>query len=347
MEEMVPIVRLFKREKTWYIDYTVNGKRKREPVSKDKKRAQLIAATKQSNLDKEKYGLPLDTVEASIQDLISSFINSKRNRVRTATMNRYQEYLDHFVKFMSDSFPSKSLIHEVKSIHIDECLQSFLDNGGAPKTANEELALLKQLFRYAKNNNHILVNPTDTIRKFQVEPATAVAFYSEQEMNLILENSPQPWRDIYEFLYLTGLRNGELINLTWDNVDLENEQITIQSGGSWETKTNKFRIVPLNKRAIEILKHLPRSSNHDYAFTDQKSQKISEGQPYKKLKRVLGQLDLEGNIHKIRHTFASHLVMKGEPLYNVSKLLGHTSIDMTQKYAHLAPESLRKTVDKL
>ena len=347
MEEMVPTVRLYKRGKTWYTDYTVNGKRKREPVSKDKKRAQLIAATKQSNLHKEKYGLPLDIVEASIQNLISSFLNAKRNRVRTTTMNRYQEYLDHFAKFMSDNFASKSLAHEVRSIHIDECLQSFLDNGGAPKTANEELALSKQLFRYAKDNNHILVNPTDTIRKFPVEPATAVAFYSEQEMNLILENSPQPWRDIYEFLYLTGLRNGELINLTWDNVDLENGQITIQSSGRWKTKTEGFRIIPMHQKAIEILNRCPQHSGQNYVFTNQRRQKIPDGQPYKVLAKVLRKLGIEGNIHRFRHTFASHLVMKGEPLYNVSKLLGHTNIDMTQKYAHLAPESLRKTVDKL
>lgn len=344
---MVPTVRLYKRGKTWYTDYAVNGKRKREPVSKDKKRAQLIAATKQSNLDKEKYGLPLDIVEVSTQDLISGFLNSKRNRVRTSTMNRYQEYLDHFTKFMIDNFPSKSLIHEVRSIHINECLQSFLDNEGAPQTANEELVLLKQLFRYAKDNNHILVNPTDTIRKFQVEPATAVAFYSEQEMNLILENSPQPWCDIYEFFYLTGLRNGELINLTWDNVDLENEQITIQSSGRWKTKTGEPRIIPMHEKVIEILKRCPQHSGQNYVFTNQRRQKIPDGQPYKVLAKVLQKLGIEGNIHRFRHTFASHLVMKGEPLYSVSKLLGHTSINVTQKYAHLAQESLKRTVDKL
>ncbi len=340
-------VRLYKRGKSWHIDYAINGKRKRKSVSKDKKTALVIAATIQSNLDKGKYGLPLDIVEADFQDLIANFVNSKKNRVRAATLKRYKEYIANFQSFMSDNFPAKTLCHEIKDIHIEECLQSFLENGSARKTANEELALLKQLFRFAKNNNHILVNPTDTIRKFPEEPATTVAYYDESQMNSILENSPQTWHNIFEFFYLTGLRNGELVNLTWKNVDLKNGQIIVQSSEGWNTKTGSSRLIPLNKRAIEILKHLPRSSTHDFVFTDQKGKKLSDGQPYKKLKKVLEKLKLEGNIHKLRHTFASHLVMKGEPLYNVSKLLGHTSIDMTQKYAHLAPESLRKTVEKL
>lgn len=343
----MPTVRFYRRGKNWYIDYVANGKRIRKSVSKDKKRGQLIAATIQSNLDKEKYGLPLDIVEADFQDIVASLLHSKRNRVRPTTLKRYTEYMTHFQSFMSQHFPAKTLCHEIKSIHIEECLQSFLDNGGARKTANEELALLKQLFSYAKNNNHILVNPAANIRKFPEEQASTVTFFRKKEMDLILKNSLQPWRDIYEFLYRTGLRIGELVNLTWKNVDLENKQITIKSGDNWKPKTGNSEPSPLHKRAIEILKNLPRSSNHDYVFTDQKGQKISDGQPYKKLKRVLGQLGLEGNIHKLRHTFASHLVMKGEPLFSVSKLLRHKDIKTTQKYAHLAPESLRKTIDKL
>lgn len=75
--------------------------------------------------------------------------------------------------------------------------------------------------------------------------------------------------------------------------------------------------------------------------------KIHRDKIYRCLQSALKKIGLQGNVHKFRHTFASHLVMKGVGIETVSKLLGHSSIEMTMKYAHLAPDHLRKAVDLL
>jgi site-specific recombinase XerD len=343
----MPIVRPYQRGKSWYIDYTLNGKRERKKIANDRKTATVIAAQIQNNLDKGQYGIPPDLTEISIGNLATEFLNTKRNRVAEATLKRYGQYFDYFTNFIESNFPSNSHVHQIREVYVEECIQSIREKGGSPKTANETLSIIKAMFDYAIKHYYASLNPAKDIPKFPDAPATAVEYFSDDEMTQILEDSPERWRDIFEFFYLTGLRNAELINLTWSDVDSENNQIKIRSKSHWKTKTRNVRYIPLNEKAVEILKRCQRYDGHDFVFTTRKGTKISDEYPRKVLQKVLERLGLEGHIHKLRHTFASHLVMKGEPLYNVSKLLGHTSIDMTQQYAHLAQESLKKTVDKL
>jgi site-specific recombinase XerD len=343
----VSIVSIFSRGRSWGVRYTENGKSIRKIVGRDRRDAIKVAASIQQRLNLGKFGMKPDVIEISIRDLVTSFLNTKRNKITENSFKRYKQYLLRLVAFIEKNFPSLSMCHLVREVHIEECLQSMRDGGGSAKSANELLSLSKQMFNFAIRRGHCQENPAEHIGRYQAPPKRMVEYYTEKEMIAIIENSPQTWKDVFEFFYLTGIRNGELINLTWNNADIENRQITIQSNTSWRTKTGNVRVLPLNDKAVEILKRCKPSEKHNYVFVDEKGEQITRQHPRKILKRVIKRLGIVGDIHKIRHTFASHLVMKGEPLYNVSKLLGHTSIAMTEKYAHLAPEALRKSVDRL
>ena len=206
-------VRLYKRGNHWYVDYAVNGKRIRKSVSTNKQRASLIAATIQSNLEKEKYGLPLDIMEIPLRDLAAEFMHSKKNRIAPKTFTRYNEYLNHFITFIEDNFPASTECHQVREVYVEECLDSIIEGWGATKTANNELAVIKQFYSFAVKKRYTLINPAKDIKKFPAQPSRIIEYYTEEEMNAIIENSTGKWSDIFEFLYLTGLRNAELINL--------------------------------------------------------------------------------------------------------------------------------------
>ena len=341
-------VRVFERNKSFYVDYMdASGKRHRKQIAKTRKDANLIAAQIQTNLDREPYGLSPTLTEIELSDLVTKFLNSKRNRIAESTLKRYTQYLRYFTNFIKSNFPNKMEVHLIRQVHIEEYMQFLIDKGNSPKTANESLSIISSMFTFAKSRHHVTSNPAKGIDKFPDSPDKAVQFFTEEQMDSIFENSPEKLRDLFEFYYLTGLRNGELINLTWSDVDLGNKQIKIESKTNWNTKTRNVRYIPLNDKAIEILNRQPHYKDHEFVFTILKGTPLSKQYARKVLKKILSKIGLTGSPHKFRHTFASHLVMKGVSIYEVSRLLGHTNIEMTMKYAHLAPDHLRKAIERL
>jgi integrase len=212
------------------------------------------------------------------------------------------------------------------------------------------LQFVKALFNFAMQEGYVTENPAQRIKPFR-EPkqGQAVPFWSIDEVHLILATVKPAWRDAFEFLCHTGLRKGELINLTWNDVNLKHDSptIAIQGKEDWATKTMRRRIIPLNARATEIIRRQPHSKRPNYVFSGTGGGQVHRDKIYQELKRALNELGLEGDVHQWRHTFASHLVMSGVDIATVSKLLGHHSIEMTMKYSHLAPDQLQAAVNQL
>ena len=165
-----------------------------------------------------------------------------------------------------------------------------------------------------------------------------VRFLTRQEANkLLFELSMRSklWHDISLFALHTGLRANEIFSLRIGHYDMNNSSICV-----FDTKVDN-RIVPLNSKSEKILQEY--SSGNGYLFTDC-------GEQIKHVNRIFTDAvkacQLNQNIkdrrqkvvfHTLRHTFASWLVQAGTPLMVVSQLLGHKSLQMTQRYAHLAP----------
>jgi len=356
----VPKVKLRERKDkkgiSYFIDYTVNRIRRRQNVGTNKKTALEICQNVQAKLSLGQFDIytqPENTI--SLIDLIKNFLSSKRNHLRASSLKRYQNYLDKFVEYMGKYFPAPLLnIREIKTNYIDESFNYFLENEitnkkkWEPKTVNGLRAILIQLFNYGIKQGYLSSNPAKDTKRFRENGKNIVEFFSDEELEKIWGELDEYWIEPLKFIVHTGLRKGEWINLNWKNVKLtgENPSITIVSSGSWQTKTGESRVIPLNQIALEIIKK-QKGRNAEYVFTQKNRLKIHPDRPYHKLKTVLKNLELEGDIHKLRHTFASKLVMKGRPLYDVQKLLGHTDIKTTMIYAHLSPDYLKESVKEL
>ncbi len=356
----IPKVRLKTRKGkngiSYYLDYTINSKRFRPVVGTNKKKAEDIHRETEAKIYLGQFNLLTQTDKIiSLKDLSRNFLTSKRNHLRSTSLKRYQNYLDKFLEYMDKFFPSPSLnIKEIKTQYIEESFNYFLENKitnnkkWEPKTVNGLRTILIQLFNYSIKQSYISVNPVKDTKSFRIIKKSVVEYYTDEELEKIWQELDEYWVDPLKFIVHTGLRKGEWINLKWENVVLteKDPRIIITSSDSWRTKTGESRVISLNKTAIEILKH-QKGRNSEYVFTSKNGSKIHPDKPYHKLKTALKNLGLSGDIHKLRHTFASQLVMNGENLYTVSVLLGHSDIKTTQIYAHLAPNYLRSAVEKL
>jgi len=156
--------------------------------------------------------------------------------------------------------------------------------------------------------------------------------------------------DFIELAVHTGCRRGELLNLEWSRVLLERERETITLNAR-HTKSGKPRQVPMNttataavhRRASWRAEHAPDSP---WVFCRQGGAKVkSLRNGFEVAAKNAGLTDLR--IHDLRHTAASWLVTDGVPLEVVKELLGHSSITMTERYAHLAPHRVREAVNRL
>ena len=139
----------------------------------------------------------------------------------------------------------------------------------------------------------------------------------------------------------------ELLSLRWDQVDLVGKQI-ILNNQTHITKSKKIRTLPLNKKAFEIVSKLNQNNTYEFIFEFPgitNRWKFIQNNFRKFIK--LAELNPKLNFHSLRHTFASWLVQRGVSIYEVSKLLGHSDIKITQIYSHLRIDDLRKSVNML
>lgn len=268
---------------------------------------------------------------------------------------------------------------EITSSVLDQWRIKRLNEGISNATLNRDIGVLKSLMTKAAEWGHIKESPLKNLKLFKIDRAPKVRYLSfEEETRLrqaLLERDNQlkqgrksgnQWReergydlfpefseeDFCDYLMPmvllsinTGLRQGELFNLSWNMVDLSEESIII-SGDI--TTNNNSRYIPLNDEAINIMKQL-------YAKSTLKEGLVfpsKNNQPFNNIKRSWSSILKKAQItqfrwHDLRHHFASKLVKAGIDLNTVRELLGHSDIKMTLRYAHLAPEHKIKAVKKI
>jgi integrase len=220
---------------------------------------------------------------------------------------------------------------------------------GQPRTINYELKTLGAIFRFGKKQGLCHDNPCENITYLKIKTGETPRFLTNDECRSLLENSIEKYRGVFLTFLLTGLRLGELINLQWGDIDFRRRILKVQRKHDWEPKAGE-REVPLNDELVTLLRkrRSPKVEKSDYIFTHEDGRKLGA-----KLRNTLvstarrAGIENLTKIHSLRHTFASHLVMKGVDLPTVMKLMGHSDIQTTMIYAHLAPDHLAGAVNKL
>jgi integrase len=247
---------------------------------------------------------------------------------------------------------------------IEELQNAGLAKGHKPATVNNALTTLSRLLSLAFERKK--VKTEFRFRKLRVprrEPKFLTFEQAEALLELVKRTEPH-WYALVMTGLKTGLRIGELIALRWTDVDLKGKRLLVRRafyrGVESDTKNHENREVPLTEQALEMLKdhRVKMGLTSPYVFCRVKSEefprKSARGELGSRLSygTAAGVFDrlgkqLTGKVmgpHVLRHSFASHLVMRGIPLKVVSELMGHSSVQVTEIYAHLAPQVSRAAV---
>jgi len=330
---------IYERNKIWYVDYRVDGKRIRKEIGPSKKVAELALKDIEVKLAKSEIGIV--ERKKKIHDYIENFTKFLEVNKKPKTVQRYLEVISHFRSFLS-SYPNITLLSQIQSKIIEEYKQQRI-NYVKPNTVNFELGVLRYLFNVAIRNNYLSKNPVTEVEKMKWKRKQP-KFSTKQEIKLILDNCGKRLYPIFLTFLYTGMRKDELRNLEWSDIDFENRLIRIQVKDFWEPKNGISRNIPMNDELYNVLKKIDRKST--WVFETAGGNQVRHLR--RDLIRVCDKLGIKDeNLHTFRHTFASHLVMAGDDLPTVQELLGHKDIKTTMIYAHLAPEHLKHAVKKL
>jgi len=217
------------------------------------------------------------------------------------------------------------------------------------KSVTNQLAVLRRMLAVAIEWGRLEHMP---FAKWQLRaPAPPFDFLTFDEGPRLVEGSDGIWRTMILVALRTGLRRGELLALRWQDVDLVAGRLMVRQavcGKKIDTpKNGRSREVPLSDEAIRALK-AHRHLRGEFVFCDPAGKFFTRDACKWPLWAACKRAGLRLiGWHTLRHTFASHLVMRGAPLKAVQELLGHSDITMTMRYAHLSADARRDAVQLL
>jgi integrase len=319
----------------WYVDFVYRSRRYRKSTeTSDRKLAELFLKDIEVKIARDNLGFnELNRKEVPLSKFIEEYLEYSKAEKAEKTLEIDSRALNQFKKVHGDVQLSR-----VTSKHAEDFKIKRLQNL-KPVSVNMELRQLKAAFEKAVRWGHIHSNPFKGVDQCRVKNSNLPKFLTKEEVNILLGTIPEgTFRSFVCFCLYTGCRRGEALNLTWDDIDMEQGKVTFRI-----TKTGKSRIIPFNGILTLILGSMERTEDGPFPF--QKSFVTHKFKDYLKAAGIKNYQSLK--LHSLRHTFASHLIMSGVDLMTVSKLLGHSTVRTTELYAHLVPDHMRASIERL
>lgn len=238
-------------------------------------------------------------------------------------------------------------LHKIGVREIDSYL-SMKTSEASQWTARKHYAHLASAFETARKWKCIPANPFRQVEKPKVPEIQPAHFTKLNFQQLLSVIADQDFREVCIFAVSTGLRLGELVALQWRDVDFVRKVIVVQNSETFTTKSKRIRVVPMNEQLWRTSAVRKESATCALVF-HHNNEKLNADWVSKTFKRYVRTAKLSERLHfhSLRHTFATWLVQSGVGIYEVQKLLGHSSVAVTQIYAHLAPSELHNAVEKI
>lgn len=309
------------RGKRWQADVMVDGRRQR-PSFVSKSQAE------QFERDFVKVNTKVGVLLPSLAREIWGGTRDERNCLRIA---------DELVRRIGPEQP----ITYINTVVVDNLAAELKKIGNKPRTVNTKLSRLSKMLKKARRKNLL-----DNIPLIELSPVKGgrIRFLTPKEEALIREHLDERYRMMFDFLLATGCRYSEAFKLKWEDLsedEAKDEQtgeiVKITNVTFWERKHGNGT-VPLVGDARNCI---PWSRHNELIrpFADMIYESFYHAFVRAKKAAGFGD-DKQLVVHTLRHTCASRLVQRGVDIYRVQEWLGHESIEMTMKYAHLAPKAL-------
>ena len=319
----------------YVIDFRSQGIRHRVSTkTSDRRTAELFLKDIEVQIAKGKFGFgDVRRKEVTLQEFMDRFLQFSKAMKAAKTFALDQYCFQSFSRFVGNV-----TMNHISNGKIEDYRIKRLEDV-KPATVNLEIRHLKSAFELAVRWGVISANPFKGIKQVKVKNSNLPMFFGKDEVAALLDSIPDgDFKNLIQFYLYTGCRREEALHLTWKDIDLERRKVIFR-----ETKSGLSRVVPLNGAVVGLLKAMERAGERPFPFNGD-----FVTHRFKKYLRASG-VDPSGSLrlHSLRHTFASHLVMAGVDITTVSRLLGHSSVKVTEIYAHLAPDHLKSSVERL
>ena len=330
---------LYRLEGIWYARWTERGFRKKKRIGRDRALGERFLAKKAADLDREE-ALGIRAIESiRFADLVAQYSTIFSGEKSAMTIYRESSY----IKSTIAPYFKRMLMEDIRREDIERFLAKRVSEGIAPGTRNRLLSVLSALFKKALRLNHCRENPCAGIKRSKeslLEPAVPRRRCAEGPREGHDAQDPERRPAVARH----GLRKGELLRLTWQDVDFNRRVVTVRI-----SKTKKPRIVPVTARGIEalegqrVLRGTDAPAPTELVFAEiavfgKRGEAMLRGgaeKAWKDCRAKAGFADLRW--HDLRHVFAVTAARAGVPLGDLMKILGHSSLIMSMRYAHHAP----------
>lgn len=322
---------LYKRDKTWWVSITApNGQRiRRTAGTEDKKLAQEYHDRLKVELwQVHKLG---EKPKRTWQEAVVRWLKEKAHKSDITGDLEKLRWLDQYLGHLLLNEITRDLIGEIGEIKTSQASAS---------TANRYLALIRAILRMARDEWD-WVEKIPKVRLYP-EPKRRVRWITQLEAKRLLEELPPHLSAMAAFSLSTGLRQANVKNLRWEQVDMDRSMAWIHPD---ESKSRKAIGVPLNRTAMDVLKQqIGQHAEYVFVYAKKPVTNVNTRSWVRALKRA----GIENfRWHDLRHTWASWHVQNGTSLQELQELGGWASLDMVLRYAHLASDHLKSAASRL
>jgi integrase len=361
---------MYQRGRHYYADFYASGRRVRKRLATDLDAAKDILVELRSRASKADFDLldndyPLDALRAQ-------YLRHCEQTLGESSEQRYRQALDKVLPRL----PAR----RVRQLTVTVMLtyrQERLAEGVCPGTVNYEVGVVHRMMRWGARNKLIGSSPLDGLKALpHLRPRDGRAL-DPGEVAALLDASPAPWRDIWYAYLVTGMRLSELIGLTFDDIDREARELIVRAH---KAKGRRERRIPIDDGLWHILERqeagrsqrrpsvrngyggaLRERFSDRHLFVSKQATPLSRSYVRdcllahcEKAGIPTQSFDAEGqplehvDVHSLRRTFATELIVNGADPKSVQDLLGHKTLVMTMKlYAKVRPQNKRQAVGKL
>jgi integrase len=340
-------VRLIK--KSWWVDFQFDQKRyRRRSPENTRQGARAYELLLHQRLARgEAINGPTPGQNISFEEFAWKWFEEyvvPNNRFSEQRIKRYT------LKSSLIPFFGKMPVGEIKTYHIEQYKAHKVKDGLANKSIKNHLTVLSKCLTSAYAWFELASKPPEI--PWPKCPPPETDYLSPDECEILLSHAGGAIREMILMALRTGMRQGELKGLQWSSIDWGNRVVIVKNSYCDREKTigppknNRIRSIPLDADLYEILYRKRKPTG--YVFTNTNGQPFNHSSLTYHCEVLCKRAGLRRiTWHTLRHTFASHLAMKGVPLNIVQALLGHSTIVMTMRYAHVAPSTMRAAIELL
>ena len=348
-------VSIFLNGRVWYANWQEGPKQQRKSL---RTRNHEIARQKARTLEAELSGAVLrQTGTVDIAAAVQAYIDWQDSNDRAPkTMLKYRDVLNRFATHCREA--GVRPVHAITTQTVDEFGVRRRRDGMAAKTVYTELTIVRQWLNFAVSRRMLAVSPVSGTKLVKPKP-TPRDYWRQDKLDAIVDTAKGPYKAAYLLMSETGMRVGEVIHLTHDDLTLDGPapvahiraKEVVAGAKPWRPKNGEERAVPLSPRAVAMLRSLPRRRR--WVIDRMNGTAATANQPANDrhilayLKTVLAKLGLEGTNHKFRHSFCTIAVLAGVDFFTLRRWVGHVDEEALKIYVHIADEQAQVTMRQL